>query len=295
VIATRAAADAGKSSLSGNSTYRDDVKAVGGDGGVITGWTNLADVARYIPQTSGNEVNLDAIKNARIALSLRFADNVADLTVKALGGQQPKSATGVGDRVGRLPDDTAAAIGISGGDQLVRQAYDGLRKAGLASMIEDALRDYDLQLPGDVANLIGSQTVLAVDGDTSNPSYGAVTKTADPARAKEVAERLLGKLDSSVTIVQQQTSDGLALASSREYLAKLTSGQGRLGDTDRFRKAVPDAGSSQFVIYVDAQRMMALRGAGGDIPADVRPIQAIGISAGTQGNSSTIHIRVVVG
>jgi hypothetical protein len=295
VIATRAADDAGKSSLSGNSTYRDDVKAVGGDGGVITGWANVADVARYIPRTSGTEVNLDAIKNTRIALSLRFTDNVADLTIKALGGQQPKPATGVGERIGRLPDDTAAAIGISGGDQLVRQAYDELRKAGLASMLEDAVRDFDLRLPDDVANLIGSQTVLAVAGDASNPSYGAVTKTADPARAKEVAERLLGKVDSKVTIVQQQTSDGLVLASSQEYLAKLASGRGGLGNTDRFRNAVPDAGSSQFVIYVDVQRLIALRGEGGDIPADVRPLQAVGISAASQGGSSTIHVRVVVG
>jgi hypothetical protein len=294
VIATRAATDAGKSSLSGNSTYRDDVKSVGGNGGVITAWANFADAAKYIPRASGNDVNLDALKGTRIALSLRFTDNVADLTVKTLGGTQPKAATGVGERVGRLPDDTVAAVGISGGDQLVRQAYDALRKAGLASELEAAVRDYDLRLPDDVANLVGSQTVLAVAGDAHNPSYGVVTKTADPARAKQVAERLLAQVDSSVTVVQQQTGDGLVLASSQAYLTKLASGQGGLGNTDRFRKAVPDAGSSQFVIYVDVQRLIALSDAG-DVPADVRPIQSVGISASSQGGSSTVHVRVVVG
>src|SRR6266498_59996 len=293
-IAQQAAADAAKASLSANGTYRNDVKAVGGDGGVITGWASLAEAAKYIPQASGTDVNLDQLKGTRIALSLHFTDTVADLTVKTFGAKPPRSAGGVGDRVGRLPDDTAVAVGISGGDQLVRQAYDAMKKAGLAEELDDALRGYDLRVPDDLAILVGSQTVVAVAGDANNPVFGVVTKTSDPARAKTVAERLLSKADSDVTVVQQRTPDGLALASSQDYLSKLVAGQGGLGNSDRFRKAVPDAGSSQYVIYVDVQRVIALAGEE-DVPADVRPVQSVGFTASSQGDTSTMHLRVIVG
>src|SRR6266498_1174291 len=271
-----------------------DAKAVGGDGGVITGWASLAEAAKYIPQASGTDVNLDQLKGTRIALSLHFTDTVADLTVKTFGAKPPRSAGGVGDRVGRLPDDTAVAVGISGGDQLVRQAYDAMKKAGLAEELDDALRGYDLRVPDDLAILVGSQTVVAVAGDANNPVFGVVTKTSDPARAKTVAERLLSKADSDVTVVQQRTPDGLALASSQDYLSKLVAGQGGLGNSDRFRKAVPDAGSSQYVIYVDVQRVIALAGEE-DVPADVRPVQSVGFTASSQGDTSTMHLRVIVG
>jgi len=293
-IAQQAAADAAKASLSANGTYRNDVTAVGGDGGVITGWASLAEAAKYIPQASGTDVNLDQLKGTRIALSLHFTDTVADLTVKTFGAKPPRSAGGVGDRVGRLPDDTAVAVGISGGDQLVRQAYDAMKKAGLAEELDDALRGYDLRVPDDLAILVGSQTVVAVAGDANNPVFGVVTKTSDPARAKTVAERLLSKADSDVTVVQQRTPDGLALASSQDYLSKLVAGQGGLGNSDRFRKAVPDAGSSQYVIYVDVQRVIALAGEE-DVPADVRPVQSVGFTASSQGDTSTMHLRVIVG
>jgi hypothetical protein len=292
-IAQQAADDAGKSALSGTGTYQDDVKQVGGNDGVITGWANFEAAAKYIPQSSQSGTSLDTLKGVRIAMSLKFTDTVADLTLKTFGGKAPQGATGaIGDKVAKLPEDTAVALGFSGGDQLVRQAYDALQKAGLSSEIDDALGKYDLQLPDDIATLVGSQTVVAVGGSADNVQGGVITKTSDPNRAREVAERILSDVDSSVQVVQQQTSDGLALASSQDYLAKLTAGGG-LGNTDGYKQAVPDAGSAQYVGYVDLQRTFAL--SNGEVPQSARALKAVGVTASYSGNTGTLHIRVVVG
>jgi hypothetical protein len=293
-IANLAAADAAKAALSGNGTYSDDVKAVGGDKGIVTGWANFAEAAKYIPQANRNGANLDSLQGTRIAMTLSFTDTVADLTVKTFGGNQPQAAPGIGARVATLPDDTAVAVGISGGDKLVRQAYDALKNAGLADELANELDQYDLDLPEDIANLVGSQTVIAATGDADDPDFGVLTKSADPARATEVAKRLLAEVDESAELAQQQTADGLALASSQDYLSKLT-GQGGLGATDGYRAAVPDAGSAQYVIYVDVRRAIQLSGESGSLPDEVGSVRAVGLTASSQGGSSTLHLRVVVG
>jgi hypothetical protein len=292
-IAQQAADGAGRSSLSGNSTYQDDVKAVGGDGGVITGWASFDAAAKYLPPQAG-QTALDSLKGARLAMSLKFTDTTADLTLKTFGGKAPKSTGTVGDKVGKLPDDTAVAVGLSGGDQLVRDGYAALQKAGFSSVLENALSKYNLQLPDDLATLVGSQTVVAVGGSGGDIQAGVITKTDNPSRARQVAEELLTDVgDSNVTIVQQQTSDGLALASSQDYLGKLTGGGG-LGNTDGYRKAVPDAGSAQFVVYVDVQRSIGLENSGA-LPASIQPLKAVGLTASATGDTSTVHLRLVVG
>jgi hypothetical protein len=269
------------------------VAAVGGDGGVLTAWTNLAEAIRLAPREgSAANLNLDALRNIRLAASLRFTDTVADLTMKAFGiSSQPTGS--VGDRVAKLPDDTAVALGISGGDQAVRRGYEALKKAGLTEDLDTAFDEYGLRLPQDLEILIGSQTVLAVSGDASTPLVGVVTKTSDPARAKEVAQRLLDQADSDVEVVQQQTNEGLVLATSQDYLTKLASGQGGLGNSDLYHKALPDAASSQYLIYVDTQRALALSDAGG-LPPDTKAVRAVGLSASAGGNAVTVHLRVVV-
>src|SRR5262249_3293837 len=149
-IAEQAAGDAAKSSLSGNSDYRNDVKAVGGDGGVVTAWADLAGAARLVPPEATGNGNLDQRAGTPPAASLRFTDTVADVTLKVFGNAQAPRSGPVGDRVGRLPDDTAVAVGISGGDQIVRQAYTALEKAGLTEELNAALSEYELQLPDDL-------------------------------------------------------------------------------------------------------------------------------------------------
>ena len=291
-IAQQAADDAKKSALADTSQYSDDIKAVGGDEGVITAWANFEAAAKYLPSQTSGQTSLDSLKGVRLALTLKFTDTVADLTVKTFGGQVPQASGNVGDKVAKLPDDTAVAVGISGGDKVVRQAYDALKQAGFESEIQDALGKYNLQLPDDLATLVGSQTVVAVGGSQGDVQGGVITKTDNPSRAREVAEKLLSDVDSSAQIVQQQTPDGLALASSQDYLSKIT-GSGGLGNSAGYKEAVPDAGSSQYVIYVDMQRTLALDGS--SVPDEIRPLKAIGMSASTNGNTSTLHLRVVVG
>src|SRR5262249_11543392 len=104
---------------------------------------------------------------------------------------------------------------------------------------------------------------------------------------------LRDQADSGVEVVQQPTNEGLALATSQDYLTKLASGQGGLGNSDLYRKALPDAGSSQYLVYVDMQRAFALSD-DSEVPRDTKAIRAIGLSASTVHTAGTVPRGVVV-
>jgi len=289
-IAQQAATDAAASSLSGSSTYRDDVKAVGGDEGVLTAWADVEHGLRYVPGT-GN-ATIDLIKGARVAASLRFTDTTADLLVKAFGQQQAATRAPLGSRLASLPDDTVAALGASGGDTLITQAYEQLRQAGLQDVLDNLANELNLTLPDDIVTLVGSQTVMAVGGTPDTPAFGVIAKSDNPSRAAEVAQKLADKLGAPGTISSQQTSDGTVLASSTEYASKLAAA-GELGNTARFQAAMPDLASARFAIYVDVGKVAELSGT--PLPAAAKALQAVGLTVTTQGDTATLHARLVVG
>jgi hypothetical protein len=283
-VADTAAKDAGAASLEGNSSFGADVDAVG-DGGIVTFWADLAKAAEFQPddQSPGT---------GRLAGSLTFTDSTADLVVKTFGGSVKTGTEVLGGRVAKLPQDTALAVGVSGADELVRQAYEGLEKVGLGRQLRKAEEDSGLDLPEDAAALVGSSTVFAVGGSRDEPAFGIVSKTADPARARRAAETLVSKLGEDGDLAVETTPDGTVLASSAAYASALT-GDGGLGGQDRFKAALPDVAGATAVVYVDVER---LAGIGGEqVPRQAAAVKAFGLTATTQGADATLHVRLVAG
>jgi hypothetical protein len=291
-VAQTAVDDAGKASLHGNDTFRQDLKSIGDDG-VFTAWLDVARSGQLgsLGGLSGSADVSKADLRGRMVASLRFTDSTADLVLRAIGTGQGPSGDPVGPRLGKLPDDTAAAVALGGGDKLVRQTYQQLNQAGLSDQLTSMENDLGISLPEDLAALVGSTTVLAVSGTAGQVDFGVISRTDDPDRAKTAAERVSAKLGATSTIAVRPVADGTVLASSSDYADKLA-GSGGLGTSDLFRSALPDLDGAQLAVYLDLQRTGKLDDPPLSGPAS--QLRAFGMTTGTQGDTLTVHLRVVV-
>jgi len=220
-----------------------------------------------------------------------------------------KPATTAGSTITRLPADTAVALSVSGLDQVIGQAWDGILKGiGAQSPGEDVngeLKAMESQLgislPGDLQTLLGRNLVLAVpdqDFASGDPQFGARV-TTDAAKANAVVtrlERLAIQAGGELPIVHQAKGDQFYLASSRDYLGKLTA-DGTLGDSEAFMAAVPDAKDAQYVLFADLDRLE--KNYLDQVPAQdrdlVKSLRAVGASGSVTANGQARFTLRVVG
>jgi hypothetical protein len=285
-IAETAQRDAGAGSLADTDIFTADVEAVGGDDGLLTAWADLEAAGKLGDRAPGTDAR------GRLAARLTFTDTTADLVVRTVGNPARAGAEAVGGQLAALPEDTAAAVAVSGGDELVRQAYDQVGTAGLGRTLQRLEEETGLELPEDVAALVGSSTVLAVGGGADEPEVGLVSRTGDPERARGAAEKVLRKLDPGRSVTVRPTADGTVLASSAAYADRLTAA-GTLGRAELVRAALPDLDAAQLAVYVDARRVAEVGGE--PLPAEVSGLRAVGLTATGSGDVSTVRVRVVVG
>jgi hypothetical protein len=286
-VVDAAVKDANAGALSSNGTFTGDVAKVG-DEGIITFWSDLSEAAKLDPQGSGSRVTAQG----RVVGSLRLTDTTADLTVRAIGNPAKAGSEPVGPRLRTLPADTVGAAALSGGDELVRSFHDQLDKAGMGESVSSAEEDLGLTLPDDIAALVGSQTVLAVGPGTDEPEVGMVSRTDDPDAARRAAEKIMAKVDPGSSVTVRSTADGTVLASTPGYADKLAA-SGTLGQQENFTAALPELDGAKFALYVDVQKAIAL----GDeeAPASAKAVKAFGITAASDGDTTTVHFRLLVG
>jgi hypothetical protein len=308
-----------KGTLADSTTYAGDVAAVG-DQGIASGWVDLAGLAKAgafkdaadAGKLSVNPFGSSDLNGAgRAAFALRFDSNAVELVGVARGASAVKKpATTAGSTITRLPADTAVALSVSGLDQVIGQAWDGILKGiGAQSPGEDVngeLKAMESQLgislPGDLQTLLGRNLVLAVpDQDFAsgdNPQFGARV-TTDAAKANTVVtrlERLAIQAGAELPIVHQAKGDQFYLASSQAYLGKLTA-DGTLGDSEAFTAAVPDAKDAQYVLFADLDRLE--KNYLDQVPAQdrdlVKSLRAVGASGSVTANGQARFTLRVVG
>lgn len=285
-IAETAHRDAGAGSLADNDTFTSDLADVGGGDGILTAWSDLAAAGKLSSREGGSEAK------GRLAARLRFTDTSAELVVRTVGNPARAGADTVGKRLAALPGDTAAAVAVSGGDELVRQAYAQVDAAGLGRTVRRLEEETGLDLPDDVAAMVGSSTVVAVSGQADQVDLGLVTRTGDPERARVAAEKVFRELGVGRSVTARSTPDGTVIASSSAYADRLTA-TGDLGSAELVRAAVPDLDKAQLAVFADAKRVAEV--VGEPLPDEVRALRAFGLTATSSGDVSTVRVRVVVG
>jgi hypothetical protein len=233
------------------------------------------------------------------AATLRFTGDGLELALATDGsGAQLSQVTGTtgGSLVQRLPDDTAAAAGVTFPHGWLERQIDQMSSLfGGGISQEDAMRELSqetgLDVPDDIETLLGSGVSISVGHDfdfeaAENSSDGsgipvAVAVKGDPAAIEKVLDKLRARVG-DVPFLDSDSSGGLvAIGPSAAYRQQVLEG-GHLGDSDAFKGAVPDAGaaSSLFYLNVDALEPSIAKAAAGDQETldNVKPLRAVGMS-----------------
>jgi hypothetical protein len=304
--ADRAAKDATRGVLADDDTFRSDLGALGD--GVASAWVNMDGMTSLAGGLTGlagfgvfgfGGLNPGTASGAgRTSYVLRF-DGADALEVRG-------AATGATSLVAPeralhgftdLPDDSVVAFGLAGGDRLVPGFFDSLRamfsaegaagnegpEGGFDGMVADAERELGIELPDDLAVLLGSNFVGAMRDDETGQTkleLGARVTTDGP-RAVAVLDTIYqatGAAREDFPTVHRLTDDGVVIATS-EGQADLLSEDGGLGDRDAVRKALPDIDDATVALWVDIRSLM--RGFMGTDAVDenLEPIEGLGMTA----------------
>jgi hypothetical protein len=319
-LADRFAADAEVSSLADSDEFSADMAALG-DLGLATMWVDVERVSQAMGADdlfTGGE-DLAAASFQRAAATFRFEADSAEI-IAAVYGDLPEVDAGE-NQIVDLPDSTAFAMSVAGGEQAILESWDTVlesaRTDGLD--VEQEIADFETQtgltLPADLATVFGDNLLLAVDSDgltaeaieSEDPSQLdiGVRMTNDPDELNAVYDKVLGLLQqemSDVPFSKKDADDGIVIASNDGYAEELAALDGSLGDSDAFRSVVDDAADKEFVAFFNwdsietqvIEGMQQVGGADQETIDNLRPLQAIGMSSGVEGDYVTTSIQVSV-
>ncbi|MFI6480029.1 DUF3352 domain-containing protein [Nonomuraea sp. NPDC050663] len=293
--------------LAENTNFSDDFAALNGDG-ILSFWADfgkLMDLAKAeIP--AEQQPLVDQIKNARLVGALRFDSAFAELTGLIRGYNGGVEGDLVTADLSKLPASTAGAISVSGLDQMVTKFWSTYEKTITAAdptatqMIEQFKQQAGIQIPGDLATLLGKNLTVAVDSeglDGEMPNVG-LRLTTDPAKAQALLDKIQKLLTDSGQQVPQfgkVSGDGVFTVATTDAYAKKLNEEGTLGDNETFTTAIPDSGNATYAIFVDLDKIekFYLGSLEGDDKANAAALRAVGISSAQNGDTTTFSLRVL--
>jgi hypothetical protein len=247
------------------------------------------------------------------AATLRFTSDGLELSA-AGDGSAPQLSDFTGNTGGqlvqRLPDDTAAAAGVTLSQGWLTRRIDamsGMLGAGMSrdQAFRELSRQTGLDVPGDIETLLGSGVSVSVGNDfdleaAENSEDGsglpiAVTVKGDPVAIEQVLDKIRAKVGDVPFLGSDSTDDLVAIGPSSAYRQHVLDG-GALGDDDTFRGAVPDAGDASSLLFVniDALEPSITKAAAGDQETvdNVTPLRAVGVSTWTDAEVTRFSLKV---
>ncbi|TCO51880.1 uncharacterized protein DUF3352 [Kribbella antiqua] len=249
-----AVAAAKDNSLEQNEKFSADMKKLG-EQGFVSVWADMKGVAAISGKVGSDE--LAGISDASMAAALRFDSSYVELKGIAHGDQSVKvNSADAGDIIGKLPETTAAALAVSGGESLVDTMWKQLEKSSngnVKQLTEEIEQETGLSLPDDLKTLLGKNLAVAIDKDADNGPQIAARLETDPAKAEPVVEKLVTLLREkagNIPVRQAKDDDTLVVATTEEYAEKVLKG-GSLADSDTFKQTLPDIKGAVTIGYFD--------------------------------------------
>lgn len=231
---------------------------------------------------------------------LRFADGTLELELATAGLPPVLSDQADGAGAQQLPEDTGASLSVALAPGWAGRLLDAVGRAtGMPpQMLADAAEARTgLALPGDVERLLGERVSVAVDGSSDRHPRGGVRVLGDPDEVVPLAERLADALGGR-DLVSVSERGVVALGRHPAYLRELAA-DGSLGESPRFRSAVPDADRASLVAYADLDRSWAAALTAGldrlpgrhrpsldetDLRANIAPLDTLGAAVWSEGD-----------
>jgi len=240
------------------------------------------------------------VGDASAAMALRFDASYVELKGVVQGDRSVKvNSADAADLVTKLPDTTAAAVAVSGGENLVDTMWTQIEKASngnLKELTQQLTEETGLNLPDDLKSLLGKNLAVAIDKDASNGPKIAARMETDPAKAEPVVEKLTTLLhersSANIPIESAKDDDTLVLATDKDYAEQVLKG-GNLGGSDSFKQALPDTKGAVMIGYVDFEAANSLSPKFGQ-NKDVAALRSAGVVARSTGDGEAdFTLRVV--
>lgn len=300
-----------KGVLSQNSTFNDDLNALG-EQGVAATWWDLEAVAKQLPTGLAGLVTgrpAPPQVKGRIAAALRFDPSHVELAgiARGLEGTQAvEPLDGSSAELVNLPDDTIAALHLSGMDRMLDQVWPEIKRSldaagssGMDDPVAALENELGLTLPDDLKALLGSSFTLSLpDQDLAAspelPVLGAKAVTSNAKRAEEVITTIEEAAGSAGLLTKVVDGDHVYIATTEDYADRLKAG-GKLGDTEGFKAALGDVSDADYAVYVDLDRIekLYLPQLDGDERAALEAMRSVGLSSTVTGKGeATFSLRV---
>jgi uncharacterized protein DUF3352 len=254
-IVDTAVATAKDNPLEKNAKFNADMDKLG-ERGFMSAWADIKAIASLSGRVQSEQ--LAGLGDASMAAALRFDSQYVELKGIASGDQSIKvNSADAGDLIGQLPDSTAGALAVSGGESLIDTMWKQMEKAAngnLEQLTQGFAEETGLKLPDDLKVVLGKNLALAIDKDTSNGPKIAARLETDPAKAEPVVEKLTtllrDKSRANIPVESAKDDDTLVLATDKDYADQVLKG-GTLGQTDNFKQALPDTKGAVSIGYID--------------------------------------------
>ena len=296
---------ADSSPLSGDATFSSDLAAVADDG-IATAWVDMSAAFKAASASGlGSGADLGVLsgvsgETGRSTVVARFdGANVFEVVGRATGVGTGGWATHPVKGMDTLPASTVAAVGLSDGDKLVAKAWASMRsslgdQAGQLDQSMALLRsEFGVNLPDDLATLLGSNAVLALDsGQGSSRIQGGARLSTDVSAAQGVLDKLEAAAKSSgadVPLVRREGGGDLIVASTQGEASRLAAA-GDLGSDADFRDALPDLASAHVAIWVDPATLVTSLFGGSDVDENLSHVKGVGITVSSD-HSGTASYR----
>lgn len=300
--------------LSDNPRFVEGVEALEGDH-IGLGWMDLGAVYDAVPDEGKQDVlasQPDFAPEGLLVLGARVEDDGVEVVGMSVGvslGGSPELQALSDDiwtknepsgLIEDLPADSLGAFSITGlGDglaQLYTTFEDDMRED--LDALQPTLDEFGVRLPDDLPAVLGGELAVAVGGDFDAGGARVLVhvESEDGARAVELVQRAIDSVPEVPPGLAVTTVDG---GYTMTYdPAGQGASSGRLGDSDLFRRTVPDAADSRVTYYADITRLVEQAGTDGLTDTERRnlePLKAAGYTATLDGEGNgTFRLRVTV-
>lgn len=323
-LAEEHATNAQDSSLADNDDFRADMGSLG-DLGVVTMWADIAGLDASTDEAMASAVppvgmGLLSSTYERAAATIRFTSGQAEFATSIYG--RTSDISHGENAIVDLPDSTVFAMSEAGGANRLEASWDDIVEAAASEGVdvEAEIADFEAEtgftLPNDVQTLLGDNLMLAIDsegisaasldeGDLTSLDIG-VRFTNDPAELEALYDKIMAAVSAEsggdLPVVKVEADDGLVIATNDAYGQRLADLGGGLGDSAAFQSVLDDAGSKEFVLFFNMDLVEDQLASGlddgsarsGEVLANLKVLQAIGVSSETDGDYTVGTMRVSV-
>lgn len=283
--------------LADDARFTEAVDSLDGDH-IALAWGDVGRFWDAVPQELRAAQGAELDPTGQVVLGLRAESDAVEVLGRTIGlrtgaeGQDVLSSGRGSGLAGDLPAEAVAALSVTGLGESVTAGYEALSDAleALVPDLEAQAAEFGIELPRDLATVLGRETAVAAWGDQQAPEVLVRTRSDDPQDALDVLRRAFtasGAEDAGFPFddYAEAREDGLAVGTP----AALAAGSD-LGDLEAFRRAVPDADAAGLVLWVSVQDALAL--AQVEPSEDTAPFEAVGLTASGSADAE-LRLRVV--